>query len=146
MSRNEKKASWIIPLYLTAWERMVQHLQTKNKKHQSLNVTQFSKLFHLWRISIILKEQYIEEKLHCLESILATLTSRKVNQTQCPEMQFKYNFKLASEAFILGHHRVQIRTSLPHTYAQRTGLILWALDVFSKTFCVPYYKVYEMLV
>lgn len=70
----------------------------------------FSKLFHLWRISLILKVQYREEKLDCWESILFTLTSRKVKQRRCTEIQFECNFNLALEAFTPYLHIVQSRT------------------------------------
>lgn len=70
----------------------------------------FSKLFHLWRISLILKAQYIEEKLRSLERMLLTLTSKKVKQKRCTEIQFECNFNLVSEAFTLYLHVVQTRT------------------------------------
>lgn len=110
MCRNEKKAWWIIPLHLTDWGRMIQHLQMGGKNH-SLHVTQFSKLFHLWRISLILKAQYREGKLHCLRNIIATLTFRKAKQRPCIEIQFKRNFKLASEVLIIYLHILLFKPS-----------------------------------
>lgn len=87
---------------------------TNRAKSQPLYATQFSKLFHLWRISLILRAQYREDNLHCLESILATLTSREVKQRWCTEMQFKCNFNSASEACTLSLSLDQFRTpSLP---------------------------------
>lgn len=117
---------------LLNWENDSTSTNRKNI-YQSLYKTQFSKLFHLWRINLAIKAQYIEEKLHCLESILATLTSRKVKQRWYTEKQFRCNLLLAS-AFTLHLYIVKFRNSrfpppLPHTQARRIGL------VFKNTFC-----------